>query len=69
MGGKLFKEVASVAQLRKRDFRPADKILHTYNQQPFNLDGRMDLEIIIGDKTMKTPVYIKMDASDQLLLS
>ena len=37
MGGKLFKEVANVAQLRKRDFRPADKIPHTYNQQPFNL--------------------------------
>ena len=69
MGGKLFKEVASVARLRKRDFRPADKIPHTYNRQPFNLDGRMDLEITFGDKTMKTPVYIKMDAPDQLLLS
>ena len=69
MGGKLFKDVASVARLRKRDFRPAEKIPHAYNQQPFSLDGRMDLEITFGDRTMKTPVYIKIDAPDQLLLS
>ena len=69
MGGKLFKEVASVARLRKRDFIPADKIPHTYNRQPFSLDGRMDLEIMFGDRIMKTPVYVKMDAPDQLLLS
>ena len=69
MGGKLFKDVASVARLRKRDFRPADKIPHAYNRQPFSLDGRMYLEITFGDRTMKTPVYIKMDAPDQLLLS
>ena len=50
MGGKLLKEVASVARLRKRDFRPGDKVPHTYNQQPFNLDGRMDLEITFGIK-------------------
>jgi hypothetical protein len=29
----------------------------------------MDLEITFDDKTMCTPVYIKMDAADQLLLS
>lgn len=69
MEGKLFKEIACVAQLKKRDFRLADKIPHTYNRQPFSLNGRMDLEITFGDKTMKTPVYIKIDASDQFLLS
>lgn len=29
----------------------------------------MDLDITFGDKTMCTPVYIKMDAHDPLLLS
>ena len=69
MGGQLFKEVASVARLRKKDFKPADKTPQTYSRQPFSLDGRMDLDITFGDKTMQTPVYIKMDAPDQLLLS
>ena len=69
MGDKLFKEVASVARLKKKDFRPADKIPRTYNRQPFSLDGWMDLDVTFGDKTMQTPVYIKMDAPDQLLLS
>ena len=69
MGGQLFKEVASVARLRKKDFKPADKTPRTYSRQPFSLDGRMDLDVTFGDKTMQTPVYIKMDAPDQLLLS
>ena len=38
----MFKQVAAVAKLRKRDFQ---------------------------DKTMTTPVYVKMDAKEQLLLS
>ena len=29
----------------------------------------MDLELAFGDKTIVTPVYLKMDAADQLLLS
>ena len=67
--GELFKKVASVARLKKRDFRPADKTPHTYDQKPFKVDGKMDLDISFGDVTMQTPVYIKMDAADQLLLS
>ena len=35
----------------------------------FKLDGRMDLDITFGDKTMRSPIYIKMDAHDSLLLS
>ena len=69
IGGSLLKRVATVARLKKRDFRAADKTPRTYNQQPFALDGRMDLDISFGDKTMRTAVYIKMDAHDQLLLS
>ena len=60
VGGDLFK---------KKDFRQPDKTPVTYNQQPFRLHGQMDLNITFGEKTMVTPVYIKMDAHDQLLLS
>ena len=69
MGGELFKRVAAVARLKRRDFKRADKEPHTYDQKPFPLDGRMDLDVSFGDKTMKTAIYIKMDAHDQLLLS
>ena len=70
MGEKWFKQVASVACLKKRDFKVADKIPpRTYDQKPFKVDGRMDLDISFGDVTMRIPVYIKMDAADQLLLS
>ena len=41
----------------------------TYDRKIFHLDGRMELEISFQGKTMKTMVYIKMDAPDQLLLS
>ena len=69
MGGTLFKKVAAVARLKKRDFMKADKVPRNYDQRPFQLDGRMDLDITFQDHTMKTAVYIKMDAHDQLLLS
>ena len=69
IGGILFKKVATVARLKKHDFKKADKIPQTYDQQPFQLDGRMDHDIAFNEKTMTTPVYIKMDAHDQLLLS
>ena len=69
IGGKLFKKVSTVAHLKRHDFQKADKIPHTYDQKTFQLDGRMDLDISFDGKTMRTPVYIKMDATDQLLLS
>ena len=47
----------------------AYKVPCTYDQCPFKLDGWMDLDISSGDYTMTTPVYIKMDAHDQVLLS
>ena len=45
-----------------------DKTPRTYDQKPFTLDGRMDLDVMFEDKTMHTAVYVKMDAHDQLLL-
>ena len=69
IGGALFKHVATMARLCKKHFKPPDRSPHTYNHQPFSLDGRMDLNISYGDKTMVTPIYMKVDAPDQLLLS
>lgn len=69
VGGDLFKKIAAVLRQKKRNFKQPDKAPVAYNQQPFKLHGRMDLTIAFGEKTMVTPVYIKMDAHDQLLLS
>ena len=69
MGGDLFKQVASVARLKKKNFKPADKIPRAYDQRPFSLDGRIDLDITFCGTTLKTPVYVKLDAPEQMLLS
>ena len=65
----MFQKVASAAKLKKRNFKHADITPHTYDQHPFILDGKMELDIEFDDKTLRTVVYIKMDAHDQLLLS
>ena len=69
MGGKLFALVAATARLRKKDFRKADRVPKTYDRKAFSLDGCMDMELSFEGKTVKTTVYVKMDATDQLLLS
>lgn len=63
LGGYLFKRVASMVQLRKKDFRRPDKTPQTYDRRSFTLHGCMDLDITFGDKIMSTPVYVKMDSS------
>ena len=50
-----------------KDFKPPDRTPHNYDQQPFHV-GRMDLDISFLEKIMKTPVYVKMDDHEQLLL-
>ena len=69
LGGELFRKVVSANRLKKRDFKPPDKTPRTYNQQVFSLDGRIALDLTFGETTMKTMVYVKMDATEQLLLS
>lgn len=64
IGRSLFEKMATIACLKKNP----DKVPRTYNQKLFSLDGRMDLEMTFGDKQMTTPIYIKMDTHDQLLL-
>jgi len=59
MEGKLFQKVASVAKLKKKNFKLPGITPHTYNQKPFKLDGRMELDVEFNDRKMKTMVYIK----------
>ena len=42
---------------------------HNYHRRPFHLDGRVNLDIEFPDEAMNTPIYVKMDAHEQLLLS
>ena len=67
IGGRLLKKIATIARLKKKNLKLPDKKPHTYDQRTFTLDGRMNLDITFNGKTMCTPVYIKMDAQDQLL--
>jgi len=55
MGGK---KVAAVAKLRKSHLKKADKTPHNYDQTPFSLDGRMDLDVTFEGVTMCIPIYI-----------
>ncbi len=49
-------------------FKDPDKTPHTYDGRPFKLHGKIRLDITFGDKTMNTPVYVKMDAPEEPLL-
>lgn len=55
MGGALFRKVAAVVKLKKRDLKKPDKTPRNYNQTSFTLDGRMNLNITFHGKTMCTP--------------
>ena len=68
MGGELFRYVAMVARLRKSQFRKPDRVPRAYNERTFTLDGVIDLDITFNGVTMKTPIYIRATASEQLLL-
>ena len=69
MGGELFKKVATTARLRKKNFHKPDHTPHTYDCKPFQLHGKMELQVAFAGKVLLTSVYIKIDAHDQLLLS
>ena len=69
MGKYLLKRAAAVAKLKKSKLKKVDKVPKTYDGKHFCLDGRMDLDVTFSGITMQTPVYIKLDASEQLLLS
>ena len=65
----MFKKVAAVAKVRKKDFKPTDKTPNNFDEKPFHLDEKLGLNVSSGDHTMKTDVYVKMNASEQVLLS
>ena len=69
MNGETFQKVASVAHLKKKHFKAADKTPNGYDQRPFQLDGKMDLDILFNEKMIHVPVYVKLDAKDYSLLS
>ena len=69
IGSELFKTVAAATYMKKKFLKLVDKAVFTYDNKPIRLDGRLDLEISFKGKEVHTPVYIKMDSSDQLLLS
>ena len=69
MNGDMFKKVAAIARLKKKAFKAADKTSYGYDNKPFTLNGRIDLDITFAECTMRTTVYLKMDAHDPLLLS
>ena len=68
MNGKLFARIAAVAHLKKSRLKAPDRIPKTYDRRVFTLDGRVDLDISFNGITMRTPIYIKVEAADKLLL-
>ena len=68
IGGKLFGHVAMVARLRKSQLRKPDRVPRAYDGRTFTLDGVMDMDITFDGVTMKTPIYIRAIATEQLLL-
>ena len=69
IGAEALKHIASVARLKQRDLKPVDKTPHTYDRRTFHLHGRLHLDITFDGRTMTTPIYVKMDAKEQLLIS
>ena len=69
LSGSAFQEIVTRSNLKKQDFKPADRKACTYGRQPLHLDGRMDLNIKFGENCVCETVYIKLDAPDTLLLS
>lgn len=58
------------ADVTHLQLKHTDKTPYTYDQKTFRLDGKLELDITFqGRQTMLTPVYLKMDAHDSLLLS
>ena len=66
MSKDLLKRVAAAAKLGKSRLKKVDKLPRSYDGRPFTLHGRMDLDVTFNGTT---PVYIKLDASEPLLLS
>ena len=69
MGGELFCRVAAATRMKRKQLYAPDRIPTTYDWRPFTLDGKVNIDISFDDVTVNTPVYIKVDAPEPLLLS
>ena len=69
VNGELMKRVAAVAKLQKRDLKKPDKMPTTCDCRPFVLHERLDFELSFEKNSMKTLVYVKLDATELLLHS
>ena len=67
--GDLFHYIVETAGLEESSLKPAYLKACTYDQNPINLDGQLDLHISFGERVICTTVYVKLVAPDQLLLS
>ena len=64
LSGSAFQEIVTRSNLKKQDFKPADRKASTYGQQPLHLDGQMDLNIKFGESCVCETVHIKLDTPD-----
>ena len=70
MGRELFAGVASEAHLCRKDFAKLTKFPRTTMERSSTwMAIIIDLDVSFADETIRTTVYIKVDASDQLLSS
>ena len=68
--GDVFYQIVSDSDLDVLDLKPAEQVKAcTYDRKPIHLDGQIDMEVSFDEKVITTTVYIKLVASDQLLLS
>ena len=56
------KLIVSGSGLKIRSLKPAEQKACTYDQQPITLDGKMDMKVSFGDKTIITTAYVKLVA-------
>ena len=69
LSGTAFQEIVTVCGIKREQFKPPDTTACSYGHQPLKLDGQLDLQVKFGEKSMCERVYIKLDATDALLLS
>ena len=61
--------VVEKTNLKIEDFKAPQLKACTYDQKPIILDGKMNMKVSLGDKTITTTVFVKLVAPHQLLLS
>ena len=68
LSGSAFQEIVTISNLKREQFKLADRKACMYGHHPLNLDGKIDLHIKFSEKCICETVYVKLDAPDTLLL-